>query len=171
MPAEEEVGLEAVTRNGQPLPGSFEARMQERRVQREQRTTELFEPPGFEDMFRVEMQVVGYRRLSAIAFRHQRGRDDGMRLLAIAAETIAEATVGFHLVLGDGTTVATEKTDWLEIAQAYDPTLGPDTIERVAMIRLLEGQGVTTLMAAWSEWNLRGNQEVDQELAADFPAT
>ena len=41
MSAGEDFGLAAVQSNGLPLPGSFEARMQERRVQREQRTTEL----------------------------------------------------------------------------------------------------------------------------------
>jgi hypothetical protein len=166
------LAVEGAHVNGQPQPGSFEARMQERRVQREQRTTELFEPPGFEDIFRVEMQVVGFKPLSEIALRHQRQRDDGMRALAIAAEQIMLATVGFHMVRDDGTTAEAEgDPTWLDMARAYDPNLGPDTRERVAVIRLLEGPGVLALNNDWFEWNTRGNQQVDKELAADFSTT
>jgi hypothetical protein len=169
---EEDTRLEAVHHNGKPLPGSFEARMQERRVQREQRTTELFDVPGFEDLFRVEMQVVGFKPQADIALRYQRQRDDGMRLLAIAAETVCEATVGFHMVRDDGTTVEADgDPGWVDMARAYDPTLAVDTIERVALIRLLEGQGVLALNAQWSEWNMRGNQQVEKDLSADFPTT
>lgn len=170
--SEEYAGVETVPwSNGQPLPGSFEARMQDRRVQREQRTTELFTPPGFEDLFRVELQVVGFRRQSDIQLQHQRVAHEGMRALAIAAETLVAATVGFHLVREDGSTVDAGKASWLEMAQAYDPTLGTDTIERVAVIRLLEGSSALALYGQWNEWNLRGNQAVEKELAADFPET
>jgi hypothetical protein len=172
MSAGEDFGLAAVQSNGLPLPGSFEARMQERRVQREQRTTELFDVPGFEDIFRVEMQVVGFKPQADIALRYQRQRDDGMRLLTIAAETVCAATVGFHMIVEDGTTAEAEgDPTWVDMARAYDPTLGADTVERVALIRLLEGQGVLALNAVWSEWNMRGNERVDKELAADFSTT
>jgi hypothetical protein len=173
MSTEDFAGVEAAPyHNGQPLPGSFEARMQERRVQREQRTTELFDVPGFEDIFRVEMQVVGFKPMSDIALRHQRNRDDGMRALAIAAEQVMAATVAFHLIRDDGTTAPAEgDPSWVDMARAYDPTLDAMVRPRVALIRLLEGPGVLALNNEWFEWNTRGNQQVDKELAADFSTT
>ena len=86
---EETVGVTDVDVAGNgAAPGSFEARMQERRRQREQRSTELFTPPGFEDLFRVELRVVGYRRLADISLRHQRQADEGMQALYIAADQL-----------------------------------------------------------------------------------
>jgi len=65
--------------------GSFEQRMQAVRREREQRTTELFEVPGFESLFKVEMQVLGVRRMNDIAFQHARQRNDSLRMLYIQA--------------------------------------------------------------------------------------
>jgi hypothetical protein len=155
------------------LDASFDARMQQRRVQREQRTTETFDVPGFEDLFRVEMQVVGYKRLSEIALSHQRQRDDGLRALYIAADQVLTATVAFHKLRDDGSgeTDEAEGATWLAMAHAFDPTLGPSTRPRVALIRLLEGAGVLALNNDWFEWNTRGNGQVDKELGLDFSVT
>ena len=156
---------------GDPAPGSFEARMQERRRQRETRTTEMFEPPGFEDLFRVEMQVVGYKRLADIALRHQRQRDDGLRSLYIAADQIIAATVAFHLVKDDGSLDEIDDGSWLGIAQRMYPELDATTRPRVAVIRLLEGPGVLELNNDWYAWNTRGNVDVERELGLDFSET
>ena len=96
---ETQLGVEPRARsNGDdPLAGSFEARMHQRRVEREQRTTEMFDPPGFEDLFRVEMRVLGYRALADLSLKHQRQRDDAMRSLYLAADQVLAATVAFHL--------------------------------------------------------------------------
>ena len=155
----------------EPLAGSFAARMQERRREREQRTTEMFEPPGFEDLFRVEMQVLGFKALSDIVMSHQRQRDEGLRNLYITADIVLAATVGFHLVKDDDVLDPIEDGTWLSIARAMYPELDEMTRPRVALIRLLEGQGIAALASDWNEWNTRGNGQVDMELRRDFSPT
>lgn len=154
-----------------PLAGSFEARIQQRRQERESRTTEFFEPPGFEDMFRVEMQVLGYRHLADLALKHQRTRDEAMRALYLAAEQVLAATVAFHLVQDDGSLDLIEDASWLAIARKMYPEMDGMTRPRVAIIRLLDATGVLALNNAWFEWNTNGNSQVDRELSADFPVT
>lgn len=161
----------AVPNGNAPAPGSFEARMQERRTQREQRTTEVFDPPGFGDLFKVEMQVVGYKRLADIALSHQRQRDDSIRSLYIAADQVIAATVGFQLVQEDGSLDPIEDASWLAIARRMYPELDEGTRPRVALIRLLEGAGVLTLNNDWYAWNTGGNLTVDRELGLDFSET
>jgi hypothetical protein len=153
------------------LPGSLAARLQERRVEREQRTTELFEPPGFEDMFKIEMQVVGFKRLADIVLAHQRQRDEALRALYSAADQVLAATVAFHVVRDDGSTELGESLTWNTLASAFDPTLTAETRPRVALIRLLDATGVMELFAEWNEWNSHGNGSVDKGLSADFPVT
>jgi hypothetical protein len=153
------------------LPGSLEARMQEKRRDRESRSTELFEPPGFEDVFRVEMQVLGYRVLSAIALSEQRVRDEGMRALYIAAEQVLEATVGFKMVMPNGNLAEAEGVTWMDLARKMYPELGPETRPRTALIRLLDGAGVLALNNDWFTWNTVGNEKVDRDLALDFQTT
>jgi hypothetical protein len=152
--------------------GSFETRMQERRRQRERRTTELFEPPGFEDLFRVEMQTVSYKKLADIALRHQRQRDEALQALYIAADQVLTATVGFRKVGPDGELQELdEPLTWGDLARAFDPTIDATVRPRAALIRLLEGAGVVELNGDWYTWNTRGNAQVDRELQEDFPET
>jgi|SRR5215469_3265045 len=163
---------EAVQANGkQALAGSFEARMQERRNDREQRTTEFFEPPGFEDLFRVEMQVVAYTVISDIVMVHKRQRNETLQNLYINADIILKATVGFYLVMPDDTLDQIEDANWTSVARVMYPELDPMTKPRVALIRLLEGQGVAELANTWNEWNTRGNTQIERELRADFSVT
>lgn len=167
-------GLEPVARsNGRdPLAGSFEARIQQRRQERESRTTEMFEPPGFEDLFRVEMQVLGYRQLADLSLKHQRHRDEAMRALYLAADQVLAATVGFHLVGADGSLDPIEdEVSWLLIARKMYPELDGTTRPRVALIRLLDATGVLSLNNQWFEWNTNGNAQVDRELTGDFSGT
>jgi hypothetical protein len=120
-------------------------------------------------MFRVEMQVLGYKRLADIVFSHQRQRDDALKALYANADVVLAATVGFRLIADDGALYEPEHPlTWLDLARAYDPTLDALTKPRVALIRLLEGQGIATLWSAWNEWNTHGNATVDRELSADF---
>jgi hypothetical protein len=172
------MSIESLEQSQQPVgdatdaaPGSFEARMRDRRRQRESRTTELFEPPGFEDLFRVEMQVVAFKPLSDIVMTHQRQRDESLRNLYINADIILKATVGFHLVQPDGSLDRIDDADWVSIAQVPYPELDDDTRPRVALIRLLDGQGIATLAAQWNDWNTHGNAQVDGELRRDFSVT
>jgi hypothetical protein len=153
------------------LPGSLAARLQERRVEREQRTTQLFDTPGFEDMFRVEMQVVGFKRLADLVLAHQRQRDEALRALYSAADQVLAATVAFHVVRDDGSTELGESLTWNTLACAFDPTLTADTRPRVSLIRLLDATGVMELFSDWNEWNSHGNGTVDKGLSADFPVT
>jgi len=147
---------------------SFEERMRARRLQREQRTTESFDVPGFEDLFRVEMQVIGYKRLADVALRHARVRDEALRTLYIAADQILMATVGFHRVKDEGGYEQADGDTWLSLARSFDNTIDATLRPRAALIRLLEGAGVIALNNDWYEWNTRGNQTVDKELAGDF---
>ena len=147
---------------------SFEDRMRARRLQREQRSTETFDVPGFEDLFKVEMQVIGYKRLADVALRHNRVRDEALRTLYIAADQILMATVGFHRVKDDGGFVEAEGDTWLALARTFDNTIDSTVRPRPALIRLLEGSGVIALNNDWYEWNTRGNQDVDKELMGDF---
>jgi len=152
--------------------GAFEERMQEVRRQREQRTTELFDVPGFESIVKVEMQVLGYKRATDLALKHVRQRDDSLRTLYTAADQILAATVGFYKVQPNGEPEYAEGLDWMGLAQAYDPTLDGSVPERAALIRLLDdGKGVGELHGDWYQWNTRGNASVEKELAADFPET
>lgn len=148
---------------------SFEERLQERRRQREQRTTELFEPPGFEDLFRVEMQAVSYKRLADIALKHQRQRDEALQALYISADQILAATVGFRKVGPEGELQELDgPLTWVDLARGFDPTLDATVRPRAALIRLLEGAGVIELNGDWYTWNTRGNAQVDRELSEDF---
>ena len=152
--------------------GSFEDRMQEVRRQREQRTTERFEVPGFEDLFEVEMQVLGVKRMNDIAFKHVRVRDDSMRALYIQADQVMAATVAFHKLQPDGETAPAEDMTWMDAARAYDPNLSATITPRAALIRLLDdGKGLGELHGSWYGWNTRGNDIVDKELGRDFQET
>jgi hypothetical protein len=163
-----------VAQNGggvEALAGSFEARMQERRREREERTTELFEPPGFEDLFRVELQALGFKALSDIVMSHKRQRDESLQNLYINADIVLAATVGFYRVMPDESLDAIEDASWVRIARIPYPELDEMTRPRVALIRLLEGQGVATLANDWNEWNTRGNAQIDRDLRRDFSVT
>jgi hypothetical protein len=149
--------------------GSFEERMQAVRRQRELRTTELFDVPGFEGIFRVEMRVLGVKRMNDIAFAHTRQRNDSLRALYIQADQLLAATVGFRMVQDDGSEAEAEGMSWLDAARAYDPALDATIRPRAALIRLLDdGKGVGELHGDWYQWNTRGNEQVDGELAEDF---
>ena len=150
---------------------SFEARMQERRRQRERRTTEIFDVPGFEELFKVELRAVGYKQLANITTKHQRERDEAMRILYNASDAILVATVAFHKIMSDESLREAKGGTWATMARAFDPTLDNTVRPRAALIRLLEGQGVIELYNDWYAWNGRGNQAVEKELTGDFPGT
>jgi hypothetical protein len=152
--------------------GSFEERMQEIRRQREQRTTELFEVPGFEGVFEVEMQVLGVKRMNDIAFKHTRVRDDSLRALYIQADQVMAATVGFCKVQPDGERAKAEDLTWMALARAYDPNLSTTVSPRAALVRLTDdGKGLGELHGSWYSWNTRGNEAVDKDLGRDFQVT
>ena len=152
--------------------GSLAQRMQKRRKEREARTTAAFEVPGFEDIFKVELQVLGFTQISDIAMSHQRQRNDSLRNLYTAADMVLAATVGFWGVVGeDGELEAIEDADWVSLARLQYPELEAAARPRVALIRLLEGRGVVELANEWDEWNTRGNASVDQELRQDLSVT
>ena len=160
-------GLEVA---GPGRDGAFEQRMQDVRRQREQRTAEMFDVPGFEGIVKVELQVLGYRKMTDIGMGHVRQRDDALRALYTAADQLLAATVGFHKVQPDGTLEPAEGMTWTMLAQAYDPALNATVRPRAALIRVLDdGKGVTELHGEWYGWNTRGNERVDGELTEDFP--
>ena len=152
--------------------GSFERRMQEVRQQRESRTTDFFDIPGFEGLVKVELQVLGYKKTTDISLKHVRQRDDSLRALYTAADQLLAATVAIHKVMPDGSLALGEGMTWLDAARAYDPNLNATVSPRAALIRLLDnGNGVNELHGEWYSWNTRGNARVDGDLIEDFPGT
>ncbi|HEY5342717.1 MAG TPA: hypothetical protein VIJ66_03555 [Solirubrobacteraceae bacterium] len=76
------------------------------------------------------------------------------------ASLIAENTVAFHEVDGDGNTQPNETT-WLRLAQAGDSSLGSDTKPRDAVIHMLGEMGVDGLAQAWAAAIKRDLERLD----------
>jgi hypothetical protein len=152
-----------------PVPGSLEARVAERREKLEQQTTELFDVPGFEDIFQVELRVVGGKRQHAILTEHERVHDEYQKLIRSGADMLLAATVAFHAVVdAEGNTQPAEGATWKALARAAHPDL-PDTVKgRVALLRLLGENGVFDLVAAWRTWMKTRGQKINRELEKDF---
>lgn len=152
-----------------PVAGSLEARVAERRKQLEQRTTELFDVPGFEDVFQVELQMVGWKRLRQIAAQHERVHEESQKELRTAADQLLAATVGFHAIVDeDGNTQSAEGVSWKGLAQAYDSKLDETTRGRVALLRLLGETQTVFLWNDWQTWMKTGSGKVERELEKDF---
>jgi hypothetical protein len=151
---------------------ALEARLQARRRERESRTTEMFEVPGHEDIFKVEMQVLGFRRTTDIELAQVRVKRDADRVLYTCADQVLAATVGFWLIEPDGSLAKADGIGWVDIARAEFPEMDATVRPRTALIRLLnDGNGVKLLHAEWNAWNQGGNVEVDEALVGDFPVT
>ncbi len=151
------------------LAGSLEERVAARRRQLEERTTELFDLPGFEGICQVEMRVVGAKRQLAIMNEHQRIHDESKKVVRVACDLILAATVQFHSIVDDeGTTKLAEGVSWKSMAQAYDKTLDNTVRGRQALVRLLTENGVLDLLADWREWMRTRGVKVAEELKTDF---
>jgi hypothetical protein len=153
-----------------PRPGSLEERVAERRMALESRTTDKFDVPGFEGIFKVELQVVGGKRQYAISQRHEHVHDEYQRGLRTAADCVLVATVGFHSIVNDdGDTEPADNCSWKRLAQASDPTLSDMTLaqkggSRVAILRLLGEENVLNLAGEWKKWMRTRGVEVDRSL-------
>jgi hypothetical protein len=156
---------------GQPTaaPGSLEARVAERRKKLESQTTAMFEVPGYEDLFQVELQMIGWKRLRSIAAGHERVRDDAQRELRTAADHLLAATVGFHAVVDDeGTTEPAEDASWRKIASAADPSIDGSVPTRALLTRFLGESPTIFLWTEWQEWMKTGASKLERDLEKDF---
>lgn len=152
-----------------PTPGSLEQRVAERREKLEQKTTELFDVPGYEGVFQVELRLLGGKRQFGIVEALERVHDDYRKALSAATDMILASTVGIHAIVDDeGTTALAEGMTWLRLAQAADKKLGPEVKSRAALIRLLGENGVLDLAGEWRMWMRNRGTKVDRDLERDF---
>lgn len=150
------------------MQGSLEDRIARRREQLSRQTTELFDVPGFEGIFKAELRAVGWKKLNTTANAHQRVHDDSEQKARIAADQIIAATVAIHSVVDDeGNTRVAEGFTWRDAARAADKKIGPEIKMRPALIHLLGATRVVFLHAEWGEWLRSGNKQVDEELQRD----
>ena len=84
-----------------PLLGSLEHRVAERRKALEAKTTHKYDVPGYEGVLKVELQLVGGKRQHQIYKAHEVIRDEYQQSLRVGADLILAATVGFYAVSGD----------------------------------------------------------------------
>lgn len=152
-------------------PGSLEARVAERRRKLEQVTTELFDVPGFEGVFKVELQMLGGKRQFAIFKASEHVHDEYRQSVNIACDTILAATVAFHAVVNEesGETALAEDVTWRKLAMVYDKTLEEATLlkrggGRIALSRLVSEADVIELVGEWKKWMQTRGQKVERDL-------
>jgi hypothetical protein len=152
-----------------PTPGSLEERVGKRREQLEKKTTEMFDVPGYEGVFQVELRLLGGKRQFAIVEALERVHDDYQKAIRAAAEMILASTVAIHEVVDDeGNTQVAEGVTWLRLAKAADQKLGPEIQPRVALIRMISENGVLELAGEWRLWMKNRGVKVEKALARDF---
>jgi len=152
-----------------PLLNSLEHRVAERRRKLEAETTHKFDVPGYEGIFRVELQLVGGKRQHQVVKKHEVVRNEYQQTLRVAAELLLSATVAFYAVSGDDEDTLAEGCTWKRLAKAANAHLDDSVLEapggnRVALISLIGEDGVFNLAGQWRQWmNTRG-AEVESAL-------
>lgn len=151
-----------------PTAGSLEERVAQRREKLERKTTEMFDVPGYEGVFQVELRLLGGKRQYAIVDALERVHDDYQKAIRAACDMLLAATVQFHAVVDEeGGTQPAEGATWLRLAQAADRNLGPDTQPRVALIRMLGENGVIELAGEWRMWMKNRGAKLEKDLEQD----
>ena len=151
------------------LTGSLEARIAARREALEKRTTELFDVPGYEGIVKVEMRLVGGKRLHQIGQAHERLHDEYKKLLRTAEDIILAATVAFHNVDANGEPQFAEGITWKRLAKAANRHLDEAHLEargggRVALEGLIGEAGVISLLGEWNQWTRTRGEGLAREL-------
>lgn len=148
------------------IPGSLEDRVAQRHKKVAAATTETFDVPNYEGIFKVELQYIGGKRQHAIAKSHEHVRDEYQQTVRVASDLILAATVGFYSVVNDdGDTKPAEGCTWKRLAAAVDPTLSVDTVKgRVSIIRVLTEDGVIVLAGRYRQWMNNRGEKVDAEV-------
>lgn len=150
-------------------PGSLEDRVGKRRETLEKRTTELFDVPGYQGVFQVEMRILGGKRRYAISEEHERVADEYQKGLRTAADSILKATVAIHSVLDEeGNTAVAEGVSWIRLARAANKNLGDDVKARPALIGMIGENGVIQLAEDWMKWMRTRGVKVEKDLEKDF---
>lgn len=161
-----------------PRSGSLEARVALRRQTLEERYTEQFDVPGFEDLFRVELAPLSFKQLSKIAEKHQRVMNDEQRNLRTGADQLIAATRGFYAIVNDeGDVEVDESASWQSLYIGYLKAIGTpitdqvrmNTSPRAALIGLLGPTATMILAGQFFQWATSGKAaaEVESELARD----
>jgi len=154
--------------NGTARVGSLAARIAARRDELEKREDDLIDVPGFEDIFRLQVQPVGSKTQQRIIERHERVHDRALRNQYVNADILIAATVGFHEVLADGSTRHAEGVTWKDIAQARRPELGPELTHRQALLAVIPDHLLNLFATDYMDW-LRGTGvSVNNDLERDF---
>jgi len=157
------------TAGAAPVLGSLEERVAARREKLESKTSELFDVPGYEGIFQVELRLLGGKRQFAIIEALERVHSDYQKALAAAADMVVASTVAIHAVVDEeGKTALAEGVTWTRLATAADKNLDPALKPRVALIRLLTENGVLELAGEWRNWMKNRGVKVEQELEKDF---
>lgn len=155
----------------EPVGESLEARMARRRTALESATTERFAIPGYESVVEVELRMLDYRHTRRIGKRHERVRQEEVRELYIAADSIIDATVAFFEVHGMEAEDEPTNVSWVSLARSAVPSLDANTTPRQAILALLDGQRLAHLADDWSKWMRSERGDVDDEQAEVFRRT
>ncbi len=160
---------EAVPISGGPRPGSLEDRIAKRRAALEGNTTELFDVPNFQGVFKVELRVLGGKQQYRAIEKHARVQNEYQQNLRSATDLILAATVGIHAVIDpdEDTTQLAEGFTWLDAAKALDKNLDATTPPKAALVRVLGEAGVISLFGEWERWTTQRGAKVDEELVRD----
>lgn len=150
------------------VSSSLGDRMRRRARQLEQRYTEVFPLPRFEDILGVELRAMGYEAMRKIGQRHQRVRNEALQELYIAADTVIAATESFFEFAGNERQSIT--TSWQRLAVDVKEVAG-DVTPRQAIIALLGDTNVVFLFNDYQEWLRATRPDFEEEMSADFPET
>lgn len=161
----------------EPLPsGSLSSRMGAAEENITSATTERFPIPNWEDMVEVELRMLGWKKLRAIADVHKKVRNKADQELAIAVHQLVVATEGFYEI--EGETSVRVDMDWIKLAKAGSGQRGvvkplPDTLtETQAVLALVAlDTRAMNLWNEWHEWMSSNRSDVDKELVSDFGRT
>lgn len=152
---------------------SLKDRMAARAEVLERQQTEVFEVPGWGDLFAVELRALSYRTMRRVQARNERVHDEADRELYNMADQIVLATEGFVEVNEDGTREPSEGATWVGWVEAAYPDEAPDGgwTPRQAVLKLITDKRIHFFTGQWVEWAQSVRSDVDEEVGRDFDVT
>lgn len=161
------------------VSSSLEARMARRRDEVESNVTEKFPLPGkFSDIIAVELRMLEWKTLQAIANKHRKMREESTRLLYVACDQLIRATEGFYEMVADDE--AEDGVRYRPIAgETYErcarrgvADLPEDLTARQALLALVRPDSLVMIWwQEWQEWMRDRRPETDEEVMRDFSTT
>jgi hypothetical protein len=155
--------------------------MAARREQIESQTTVVLELPGYEGILGVEFRALGWQRIRQSMARHRKIKDEGLKEMYAAADTLIAAREETYELNPEVSTTTVEIDEQEVPARPLGETfkdlsiraglrVTESTTERQAVFGLLHRDArLMDLYRAWEEW-LKG-VDFDEELAEDFGRT